>query len=467
MISSHQRRRPGDSRTGYGDVWGRGCLRIAGIVVFLFGMLAPGFQASAQPALIEKIKEARNRLEELELNHQVTTVREAAPVVRRSKGRRRKPALRYVTLQALTRDVAVTGLNLKTGESRDFIFQETVLLERNKRPQVKPPQVIARGSNCELTWRGGSRWGFNRDLLLTCNGEDFVIINLTMWTARTARSVVVDQKTGKRTCRQGLPEQIISSYVPYSPELHTPDVADAGRRYLERVIVQALQDLDDLNIRSKTFTDENLSELASIEFIHALLVDEHTDPNEFKKNQTNGSLSRLIERYWVEVALNQDSAFGLSVSPAGATGISQFICPTYARILDESPEVRLDPVFVRGMQDHVNAVKASITLFDSDMSSWWTPTVKKVCSVAVEMLEDCWAASYNGGPNRLNRVIAKRGMSWVKREATIRNARRYFASRLKEETFTYLDKLRSIREYLVALEMNRQPDPASSEPLKE
>ncbi len=155
----------------------------------------------------------------------------------------------------------------------------------------------------------------------------------------------------------------------------------------------------------------------------------------------------------------------MSVSPAGAMGISQFICPTYARILDESPEAKLDPVFVHGMQDHVNAIKASVTLFDSDMSSWWTPTVKKICSVSTDMLEDCWAASYNGGPNRLNRVIARRGKEWVKKESVIRNTRRYFASRLKEETYTYLYKLRSIREHLLALE--RKEHPALDESSKE
>src|SRR5574337_1246725 len=155
MASSHKRRL-GDSRMGYCDVWGGGCFRIVGAAILLFGILAPDYQVSAQPTLFEKIKEAQSRLEGLELNHQVTTIREAVPVVKRSKGQGRKPAFRYVKLQALTRDVAVTGLNFKTGEVKDFIFQETVLLERKKRPPVKPPQLIAQKNNCELIWRGGS-----------------------------------------------------------------------------------------------------------------------------------------------------------------------------------------------------------------------------------------------------------------------------------------------------------------------
>ncbi|MDD5558776.1 hypothetical protein [Candidatus Methylomirabilis sp.] len=417
---------------------------MAALLGVLFGLLISSYQASAQPPpVFEKIKEAQNRLDGLELKHQIITVREAV---------RKNRAVRYVRQKALMREVAVVGLNSKTGELKDFTFQETVLLDSKNRPHIKPPQLIAKDNTCELIWRGGSRWGFNRDLLLTCNGEELVIINLTMWTSRTERKVVTDQKTGKRICRQGPAELLISSYVPYSSDLHTPEVAEEGHRYLERTILQALQDLDDLNVTSKTFTEQNLSELASIEFIHALLVDEHMDPDEFRKAEKNGMLLRLVEKYWVEVAINQNAAFRMSVSPAGATGISQFICPTYARILDESPEAKLDPVFVRGMQDHVNAVKASITLFDSDMSSRWTPTVRKICSVSTEMLEDCWAASYNGGPNRLNRVIARRGQNWIEKETMIRNSRRYFASRLKEETYTYLAKLGNVLELLFTIE---------------
>ena len=427
---------------------------IACISAVLFGLLISSDQASAQPPVFEKIKEAQNRLDGLELKHQITTVREAVQT---------KRAVRYVRQKALMREVAVVGLNSKTGELKDFTFQETVLLDRKNRPHVKPPQVIAKDGTCELTWRGGSRWGFNRDLLLTCNGEEMVIVNLTMWTSRVERNVVVDQRTGKRTCRQGQAELRIGSYVPYSSELHTPEIAEEGHRYLERAILQALQGLDDLNVTSKTFLEQNVSELASLDFIHALLIDEHMDPDEFTRNEKNGMLSRLIEKYWVEVAINQDSAFKMSVSPAGASGISQFICPTYARILDETPEAKLDPAFLHGMQDHVNAIKASITLFDSDMSSWWTPTTRKICSASAEMLEDCWAVSYNGGPNRLNRVIAKRREEWDKKGTMLRNTRRYFAPRFQEETYTYLAKLRRIREDLLALEKKR---PANNGPLK-
>jgi hypothetical protein len=430
-------------------------------VVILFGLLSSSYQALAQPLLLEKIKEAQNRLEGLELRHQITTVLEAIPVAGWSKGSGRKRAVRYVKHQALVRDVAVAGLSLKTGELKDVTFQETVLLEPKKRPHVNPPQIIAKENNCELIWRGGSRYGFNRDLLLSCDGESFVIVNLRMWTSRTPHSVVADSKTGRRVCRHGLAEWQISSYVPYSPELHMPEVIEEGYSYLERAIEQALQDLDDLNVTSRAFPGQHLSEIASVEFIHALLVDEHMDPNEFKKNEVNGMLSRLIEKYWVEVAVNKDSAFRMSVSPAGAVGISQFICPTYARILNEFPGARLDQVFVRGMQDHVNAIKASIALFDSDMSPSWTPTTRKICSASAETLEDCWAASYNGGPNRLNRVIAKRGKNWVKKETTIRNPRRRVASRFTEETYTYLAKLDSIRAYLLALEKNTE---AATEP---
>jgi hypothetical protein len=91
------------------------------------------------------------------------------------------------------------------------------------------------------------------------------------------------------------------------------------------------------------------------------------------------------------------------------------------------------------------------------MSLWWSPTVKKVCSISPEMLEDCLAVSYNGGPNRLNKVIAKRGIDWFKRDTVSRTGRRHLASRLKEETVTYLAKLQSIRGHLLARERPTYP----------
>src|SRR5574337_117761 len=125
------------------DVRSSGRVWIASAAVILFGLLTSSYQALAQSPLLEKIEEAQNRVEGLELTHQITMVQEAIPVARPSKGRRRKPVIRYVKHRALMRDVALVGLNSKTGELKDFTFTETVLLERKNHPHVKPPQVIA------------------------------------------------------------------------------------------------------------------------------------------------------------------------------------------------------------------------------------------------------------------------------------------------------------------------------------
>src|SRR5574337_899627 len=111
--------------------------RVSCSAVILFGLLASSYQALAQPTLLEKIQEAQNRLEGLELTRQITTVQEAVPIARRSKGPGRTPTVRYAKHRALTRDVAVVGLNFKTWELKDFTFRETVLLERKKNAVVK------------------------------------------------------------------------------------------------------------------------------------------------------------------------------------------------------------------------------------------------------------------------------------------------------------------------------------------
>ena len=150
MIFSYNKEECGDLRMRHGDVPSRGRVWIACAAAILFGLLASSHEASAQPLLLEKIKEAQNRVDGLELNHRITTIREAVPVARQLKGPGRKSAVRYVKHRALIRDVAVVGLNSKTGELKVFTFQETVLRERKKHSRVKSPQVIAHENSCEL-----------------------------------------------------------------------------------------------------------------------------------------------------------------------------------------------------------------------------------------------------------------------------------------------------------------------------
>ncbi len=71
---------------------------IAYVSVVLLGLLISSYQVSVQPPVFEKIKEVQQRLDGLELKHQITTVREAVQT---------KRAVRYVRQKALMREVAV------------------------------------------------------------------------------------------------------------------------------------------------------------------------------------------------------------------------------------------------------------------------------------------------------------------------------------------------------------------------
>ncbi len=64
---------------------------------------------------------------------------------------------------------------------------------------------------------------------------------------------------------------------------------------------------------------------------------------------------------------NKQKAYRCSTSTAGARGLFQFIPKTYKRIVDLYPQAGLDKDFTRGMEDHENAAKATLLLFDADL----------------------------------------------------------------------------------------------------
>ena len=131
-----------------------------------------------------------------------------------------------------------------------------------------------------------------------------------------------------------------------------------------------------------------------------------------------------------------------SVSRAGACCLTQFMPKTYKLITKRYPEAGLDKNLTTGRQDHVNAVKASIVLFDSDISAGWKEKTKNICGSSQDDLEKCLAASYNAGPGRLNKVVRKAGDNWDNSKPA------KVLSGLKKETMFYLQKLASIKDFL-------------------
>ncbi|QQG45528.1 MAG: hypothetical protein HYW89_01150 [Candidatus Sungiibacteriota bacterium] len=415
----------------FGALW----VKLLLSLVFVLSV-ATDLQASTY-SVLEKVKEAKNVLAPYQPRFKLLYTN--APKTKKKRTQKKIP-------YALEREVALIGLNMKDGTLRRFDFSETVTLDPKKRPKVTPPQVIASNDECAVIWRGGSRWGYKRNLLLDCQGQYFVVLRIMMPSYRSEPTIITGQKSGKRKCVSG-PKQIITgAYSPYAPELYQKDLVREGRLYLESVILKALQQLSAAYVRSKTPQEEYLSETASLELLQALLINEHMDSEEFLAAL---SVKPLVESYWVEIALNKEGTHGLSVSPADAVGIAQFICPSYAEDLTAFPEAKLDAAFLRGMRDHVNAIKAMVVHMDLDAALRWSLKTRSFCGMLAERMEECKAVSYFAGPKKLHAVVDARSQLWDTRGVITKGKRKFFPPQLGEQALIYLQKFRKIREYLL------------------
>jgi len=212
-------------------------------------------------------------------------------------------------------------------------------------------------------------------------------------------------------------------YTPYSPEIDTAEVRKAGLAYLMRQIEVAYRDLKTSNVRLGGFSRLE-ARVTPTEVALVLSIIEHIDPLRFK-NCPEGQETALVHEVLTVIGANTVNAYAYSKSPAGARGLFQFIPKTYNRIREKYPEAKLNRRFVAGCNDHVNAAKASLLLFDSDLgdvSRKWLLSLKRNVRAAGLYL----AAAYNCGAKRVEESAKECGNQWT--------------CRLPEETRIYLKK---------------------------
>jgi hypothetical protein len=212
-------------------------------------------------------------------------------------------------------------------------------------------------------------------------------------------------------------------YTPYSPEIDTRQVRKAGLDYLMRQIECAYKDLRMRNVKLVGFRRLE-AQVTPTEVALVLSIIEHIDPLRFK-NCPEGHETALVHEVLALIGANTVNAYAYSKSPAGARGLFQFIPKTYRRVREKYPTAHLNGRFVPGCNDHVNAAKASLLLFDSDLgdvSRKWLFSLRKNVRAAGLYL----AAAYNCGSKRVEESAKECGNQWT--------------CRLPEETKTYLKK---------------------------
>jgi hypothetical protein len=234
---------------------------------------------------------------------------------------------------------------------------------------------------------------------------------------------VLALRTTVRTGRNNFREVV---YTPYSPRIDTPQVRQAGLAYLITQIELARKDLERRQARLCGF--ERLSTDMPTDVSLALSIIEHIDPARFR-NCPKGKETDLIHEVLTVIGANTVNAYAYSRSPAGAMGLFQIIPATYKRLRDKYPRAGLIKDFLKGCTDHVNAAKASLLLFDSDLSDLPNDRLPLITK-DLRTIGMYLAAAYNCGSKRVEKSAKQCGSEWT--------------CRLPLETKIYLDKFYTI-----------------------
>ncbi len=241
--------------------------------------------------------------------------------------------------------------------------------------------------------------------------------------ANPENMVVLALRTAVRDGKNGFKEVV---YTPYSPQIDTPQIRQAGLDYLMTQIELARRDLESRQARFYGF--ERLSTDILTDVSLDLSIIEHIDPVRFR-NCPKGKETDLIHEVLTIVGANKVNAYAYSRSPAGAMGLFQIIPATYERLRNKYPRAGLMQDFLKGCTDHVNAAKASLLLFDSDLSdvpNGRLPLMTKDLRTVGMYL----AAAYNCGSKRVEKSARLCGSEWT--------------CRLPSETKIYLDKFHTV-----------------------
>lgn len=224
-------------------------------------------------------------------------------------------------------------------------------------------------------------------------------------------------------------------YAPYSRYVHTPETVKAGAEYLQKIMSDVRQSLE--NVPSHFMPAKSVADAVSEEFPYYIALIEHIDPDSFL-SQGLPQKQELIERVLVRYGLNGDYAYKYTGSPAGAWGPAQFTKPTYNAMNRLYPDARLITDFKQGVIDTENTFKAMFVLFDH--LKWDFGDLVREHNISESMLEEMVASGYNGNPARVARSFKAFGLGWIENQLT-----QNYKNLLMLETKKYVLKLRELK----------------------
>jgi hypothetical protein len=202
-------------------------------------------------------------------------------------------------------------------------------------------------------------------------------------------------------------------YLPFTQDTLDPLFVSGGKEFLLATARQAMEDLRQANVASVAFPGELLATAVPPEVIATLAVIEQTDDRDFVDDKET-AYNEVLSQY----GLKRQEAYRYSVSRASAIGPMQFTNGkrgngTYSLVVRRCPGAKLEPNFERGATDLLNAMKAAICLFDSDLAHM-PADIRNAYHGNMQVLGIFPVASYNGGSKnvaKLYRVIKRMGLS--------------------------------------------------------
>jgi hypothetical protein len=189
-------------------------------------------------------------------------------------------------------------------------------------------------------------------------------------------------------------------YTSAHPAVLSPDTTRAGQLYIRTTFETALKKLRE---RGKVISPEVIAAAED------LCVIEHVDHQRF----LNESRPALYDEIFTLFALNEGNTYRYAVSTAGAGGLVQMIPATYRMVRNFHPTINLNPDFVAGMRDHVNALQAMLLYMQDTWNDLrFNATVNQALENGWATEAELMAAGYNSNPARLPLYIRRGGAGW-------------------------------------------------------
>ncbi len=383
--------------------------------------------SSAPFAMMEKIQEG------------IELLRKSLPLDYETKYYTVKKGVKIKTGDLVRKQIALAILNKDTGK----VFEQRVWVKESEIKNYKktgiinleiiPPISVAH--SLKVNW-----WNsFNTDYAILDRPELVVVANKYLFPSKYL---------------SGLPEKTAGQYtdiiyVPYSKKLHLPEIIEAGKAYLEKNIEQAFMELETAKVKSRSLPGTLITEGVSKDFLRNIIIVEHVDPDGFRNSIDDGQ--KLSERVLAIIGANQERAYRYTGSPAGASGLAQFIKPTYNNIVAKYLEARLIKNYDTGMADHTNAIKAMVLFFDSHKKDIASKITRREIVKPLGITEEMLAATYNGGPGRVVRSVNKFGLAWISGQLNLPRTGQIF----RQETISYIKKFQAIKNLNLFANMSR------------